>query len=78
MFILSHTLKIQYMLKITTPSRLHVTLIDLNASIGRVDGGVGITLDEPGISVSAEKSDNIEITGKSEHIERMRASAEML
>lgn len=66
------------MLKITTPSRLHLTLIDLNASIGRVDGGVGITLDEPVISIKAEKSDNIEITGKSEHADRMRNSARTL
>ncbi len=66
------------MLKITTPSRLHLTLIDLNASIGRVDGGVGITLDEPLIRISAEKSDTVEITGNSEHLERMRNSAALL
>ncbi len=66
------------MLKITTPSRLHLTLIDMNASIGRVDGGIGITLDEPVISIRAQKSDNIEITGNSEHAERMRISAAAL
>ncbi|MDG6251663.1 chorismate pyruvate-lyase family protein, partial [Methanocalculus sp.] len=32
---------------VDTPSRLHIGLIDLNGSIGRVDGGVGITLDRP-------------------------------
>jgi beta-ribofuranosylaminobenzene 5'-phosphate synthase len=63
------------MFVITTPSRLHITLIDMNASIGRVDGGIGLTLDEPAISIKAEKSDTIEITGNSEHIERMRNSA---
>ncbi len=66
------------MLKITTPSRLHLTLIDMNASIGRVDGGIGITLDEPVISIKAEKSDMVEITGNSEHLERMRNAARML
>ncbi len=66
------------MLKITTPSRLHITLIDMNASKGRVDGGIGLTLDKPVISISAEKSDFIEIQGNSEHIERMRNSAIML
>lgn len=66
------------MLKITTPSRLHVTLIDMNASIGRVDGGIGLTLDEPAISIKAEKSDTVEITGNSEHLERMRNSAALL
>ncbi len=57
------------MLKITTPSRLHITLIDMNASTGRVDGSIGITLDKPVISIKAEKS---------EHLERMRNSAMML
>ncbi|MCZ7391989.1 MAG: beta-ribofuranosylaminobenzene 5'-phosphate synthase [Candidatus Methanoperedens sp.] len=66
------------MLKITTPSRLHITLIDMNASIGRVDGGIGLTLDEPVISINAEKSDIVEITGESEHAERMRHSATKL
>ena len=66
------------MLRITTPSRLHLTLIDMNASIGRVDGSVGITLDDPGIKISARKSDIIEITGCSEHIERMGNSARAL
>ncbi len=66
------------MLVITTPSRLHITLIDMNASIGRVDGGIGITLDEPVITIKAEKSDTFEITGNSEHLERMRNSAALL
>jgi len=66
------------MLKITTPSRLHLTLIDMNASIGRVDGSAGITLDKPVIKISARKSDIVEITGFSEHIERMRNSAKAL
>ncbi|KCZ70339.1 putative sugar kinase [Candidatus Methanoperedens nitroreducens] len=66
------------MLKITTPSRLHLTLIDMNASRGRVDGSIGLTLDKPVISIDAETSDTIEITGNSEHLERMRNSALML
>ncbi|HNW38532.1 MAG TPA: beta-ribofuranosylaminobenzene 5'-phosphate synthase, partial [Methanosarcina vacuolata] len=32
------------MIKITTPCRIHMTLIDMNAEIGRVDGGAGLTL----------------------------------
>jgi beta-ribofuranosylaminobenzene 5'-phosphate synthase len=78
------------MLTITTPSRLHLALIDMNASIGRVDGSIGLTLDEPVIKINARKSDIVEITGNlklqlsqaiktefqiSEHIERMRKSA---
>ncbi len=63
------------MIRITTPSRLHITLIDMNATRGRVDGSIGLTLDEPVISISAERSDRVEITGRSEHSERMRNSA---
>jgi beta-ribofuranosylaminobenzene 5'-phosphate synthase len=66
------------MFEITTPSRLHITLIDMNASIGRVDGGIGLTLDEPVIDIKVEKSDTLEITGNGEHIERMRTSAALL
>ncbi|HEY9205444.1 MAG TPA: beta-ribofuranosylaminobenzene 5'-phosphate synthase [Candidatus Methanoperedens sp.] len=66
------------MLEITTPSRLHITLIDMNAARGRVDGGIGLTLDKPVISLKAEKSDTIEITGDSEHLERIRNSASSL
>jgi beta-ribofuranosylaminobenzene 5'-phosphate synthase len=60
------------MISITTPSRLHLTLIDMNASLGRVDGGIGLSLDRPVIRISAEKSDATEITGISEHVERIR------
>ena len=63
------------MLKITTPSRLHLTLIDMNASIGRVDGGIGLTLNEPSIRITAKKSDIVEITGNSEHAERIKTDA---
>ncbi len=66
------------MLKITTPSRLHLTLIDLNASIGRVDGGIGITLDNPAIKITGKKLDIVEITGCSEHIARMANSVKAL
>lgn len=66
------------MLQITTPSRLHLTLIDMNAGIGRVDGSIGITLDKPGIKIDAQKSDIVEITGFSEHIGRMRNSTTAL
>jgi beta-ribofuranosylaminobenzene 5'-phosphate synthase len=65
-------------LTITTPSRLHLALIDMNASIGRVDGSIGLTLDNPVIKISARRSDILEITGKSEHCERMKNSAKAL
>ncbi|MDI6654766.1 MAG: beta-ribofuranosylaminobenzene 5'-phosphate synthase [Candidatus Hydrothermarchaeota archaeon] len=51
------------MLKITTPSRIHTTLIDLNASIGRIDGGIGLALEKPSIRISARESNEIKVTG---------------
>jgi len=63
------------MIEITTPSRLHITLIDLNASIGRVDGGIGLTIEKPGIRITAEAADGITVTGDSELADRMQRSA---
>ncbi|MBN2489138.1 MAG: beta-ribofuranosylaminobenzene 5'-phosphate synthase [Methanosarcinaceae archaeon] len=63
------------MIEIISPSRLHLTLIDLNAEIGRVDGGVGITLDSPHVRLLVEKSDTIEIIGTSTLADRMYMAA---
>jgi beta-ribofuranosylaminobenzene 5'-phosphate synthase len=63
------------MIRITSPSRLHLTLIDMNASQGRIDGGAGISLNFPQVVISAQKSDVIEITGGSVLKERMEAAA---
>ena len=43
---------------IETPSRLHITLIDLNGVQGRIDGGVGLTIDNPCLHIEAESSEN--------------------
>ncbi|MHB8162937.1 MAG: beta-ribofuranosylaminobenzene 5'-phosphate synthase [Methanoregula sp.] len=48
---------------VNTPSRIHVSLIDMHGSSGRVDGGIGITLDEPGILLEVQQSPEIRITG---------------
>jgi beta-ribofuranosylaminobenzene 5'-phosphate synthase len=49
---------------IQTPSRLHLTLTDLTGSSGRVDGGVGISLDEPNILLEAERSEDLQVLGE--------------
>lgn len=52
-------------MKIQTPSRLHITLIDLNGSYGRIDGGIGLTLADPHFileTVPADKEITIEFT----------------
>ena len=58
---------------IQTPSRLHLTLTDLSGSSGRVDGGVGISLDEPNILLEAEKAE--ELTAAGENAGRALAAA---
>jgi beta-ribofuranosylaminobenzene 5'-phosphate synthase len=50
--------------KLRTPSRIHITLIDLNASLGRMDGGIGIALEEPFIEISGIKSERLLVNGK--------------
>ena len=42
---------------IETPSRLHLTLIDLNGIYGRIDGGVGLTIEKPGLHLEAKPVD---------------------
>jgi len=66
------------MIKITTPSRLHITLIDMNGEIGRVDGGAGLTLSSPNVKVTAAEADEIRIEGPQGFADRMRKAAEAL
>ncbi|MDI6902183.1 MAG: beta-ribofuranosylaminobenzene 5'-phosphate synthase [Methanocellales archaeon] len=66
------------MIRIRTPSRIHITLIDLNGALGRVDGGIGIALDHPSLVISAEKADEVSVEGKSALSERIRKSAELI
>jgi beta-ribofuranosylaminobenzene 5'-phosphate synthase len=48
---------------VQTPSRLHLTLIDMHGGSGRVDGSVGITLNEPGILLEMRQSPVLEVQG---------------
>ncbi len=42
---------------IRTPSRLHMTLIDLNGSYGRANGGIGLTIGKPNLTLKLEESE---------------------
>lgn len=53
-------------------------LIDMNAEFGRVDGGVGLSLLCPHITISAEISDKVEVIGESSLSIRMKTAAEAL
>ncbi|MHA1729057.1 MAG: beta-ribofuranosylaminobenzene 5'-phosphate synthase family protein [Promethearchaeota archaeon] len=51
---------------IKTPSRLHFSLIDENGTIGRIDGGIGLSLNNPSfkIEVSNENKEFVEMSEK--------------
>jgi beta-ribofuranosylaminobenzene 5'-phosphate synthase len=64
---------------IDAPSRIHLCLIDLNGSLGRVDGGVGLALDEPSLLLEAARSSECEIRGTDEEAcTRVRRAAEAM
>lgn len=48
-------------MEIVTPSRIHISLIDLNGELGRIDGSVGFGLDDPGFRIKLELWDQIQI-----------------
>jgi len=71
---------------IKTPSRLHLTLIDLNGSLGRIDGGVGLTLEKPGlvlemrrnsgeISVEFQNHQNLPVNVIADYEDKIKTSA---
>ena len=43
---------------VTSPSRLHFTLIDLNGELGRVDAGIGVALNEPSLKIRVSRIDS--------------------
>ncbi|ABR55187.1 beta-ribofuranosylaminobenzene 5'-phosphate synthase family [Methanococcus vannielii SB] len=51
-------------MKLTSPSRIHMGLIDLNGNLGRVDGGLGVAIDYPNFKIEGLESDEIEIDFK--------------
>lgn len=61
--------------RLRTPSRIHITLIDLNGSIGRVDGGVGLALNEPYTEITAKEDEDVMIKGSAINLDRFRISA---
>lgn len=49
--------------EVSSPSRLHLSLLDLNGELGRVDGGIGIALREPRLHLVAERTPGLSVTG---------------
>jgi beta-ribofuranosylaminobenzene 5'-phosphate synthase len=63
------------MIQVVTPSRLHITLIDLNGAFGRLDGGVGLALDYPSVRINANKDTQLSVSGTTEFTEKIRRAA---
>ena len=47
--------------RIITPARLHFGLIDLNGALGRIDGGIGIAINDPTFELIAKPSHRIRV-----------------
>ena len=59
-------------IRITTPARLHFALLDLNGVLGRIDGGLGLAIDEPNFQIIAERATGIHVASS---VYRERACA---
>lgn len=51
------------MLRVEAPSRLHLGQLDLNGSLGRMYGGIGVALESPKIVILAEELDELVVSG---------------
>lgn len=61
---------------VEAPARLHLGLIDLHGGIGRVDGGIGVTLMAPTLKLEAERSATLTVSGGGEEVQaRVRDAA---
>ena len=57
-------------INIKTPSRLHLTLLDLNGELGRIDGGLGITINKPNFEINIYDNDSIDNNKKMNLLEK--------
>ncbi|MCW4049652.1 MAG: hypothetical protein NWE89_07930 [Candidatus Bathyarchaeota archaeon] len=48
---------------ITTPSRLHFGIVDMRGDLGRIHGSVGVSIQEPRLTLKAYKSNETKIIG---------------
>ena len=62
---------------IRTPARLHFALIDLNGSLGRIDGSIGLAINDPHFEIIAEPASQIQIVSD-QYKERARVIVETL
>ncbi|QSZ67956.1 DUF98 domain-containing protein [Methanofollis aquaemaris] len=61
---------------VEAPARIHMGLIDMNGSSGRVDGGIGLSVEDPAVVIEAKRSGELSVRGDEESAERVRETAE--
>ncbi len=54
------------------PARLHFGLLDMNGSLGRVDGGIGLAIREPATVLAADHAAAVSVQGVSDPLLRSR------
>lgn len=57
---------------VRTGARIHLGQLDLNGSLGRIYGGIGLAIDEPQLEITVEKSDHLRITSREEDKKRIQ------
>ncbi|HJN58143.1 MAG: hypothetical protein QF812_02380 [Nitrososphaerales archaeon] len=62
--------------KVKTPSRLHLGIIDVNGELGRMFGSIGLSIKQPNAIVEFSESTNMVIEG--EYQERVKNTAERI
>ncbi|MBU4265960.1 MAG: hypothetical protein KKE96_01890 [Candidatus Altiarchaeota archaeon] len=50
-------------LRIKTPARLHLGILDLTGDLGRIYGSIGVAVEEPNLVLEAKESDSLNISG---------------
>ncbi len=64
--------------RIAAPSRLHMGFLDLDGSLGRTFGGIGLALDEPATRLSLRRSNKFSVTGLQEEASRIEKILERI
>jgi beta-RFAP synthase len=50
-------------IRVRTPARLHMGLLDLHGGLGRIYGGIGVAVENPSVELEAESWDSLVIEG---------------
>lgn len=64
--------------RIQTPARLHLSLIDLNGELGRIDGGIGVAIAKPNWIINISKHPTWKTPpGITEHLKKLQQSMQL-